>query len=76
MADPTRPTWMLCRFMNLSEPQKTLHIKIRSEDEIPEGCPKIEKENLTLFDAQHKLSAEEYDRMLEEILKADHIICF
>lgn len=62
--------------MNLSEQYKSLHIKIRSEDEIPEGCPKIETENLTSFDAQHKLSAEEYDRMLEEILKADQVICF
>jgi hypothetical protein len=62
--------------MNLSDPYKSLHIKIRREDQIPEGCPKIEKENLTLFDAQHKLSSEEYDRMLEEILKADQIICF
>ena len=62
--------------MNLYEQYKSLHIKIRSEAEIPEDCPKIEKENLTLFDAQHKLSSEEYDRMLEEILKADHIICF
>jgi hypothetical protein len=62
--------------MNISETHKSLHIAIRSEDEIPEGCPKIEKENLTSFNAQHKLSSEEYDLMLEEILKADHIICF